>query len=81
MNTENNEQFKLRDLEILAWFGIPAWTFYHVFTKYGVEYLRENPTMGLIFFYALFPVMFAFILKFIYNEFPVAALIKAILKK
>lgn len=77
---ENNQEFKLRDLEILAWFAIPAWTFYYVMTKYGMEYLQANPTFGLVFFYASFPVMFAFLMKFIYDEFPVGAAIVAIAK-
>ncbi len=78
---EKKEEFKIRDLEILAWFGIPLWTFYHVFSKYGMEYLKENPSFGLIFFYSSFPVLFAFTMKFIYDEFPLAAVIKAILRK
>ena len=78
---EKKEEFKIRDLEILAWFGIPLWTFYHVLTTYGVNFLRENPSMGLVFFYASFPVIFAFTMKFIYNEFPLGAVFKAITKK
>jgi|APLak6261663012_1056037.scaffolds.fasta_scaffold16827_2 hypothetical protein len=78
---EEKNDFRLRDLEILAWFLIPAWTFYYILNKYGIEYLQEHPTFGLIFFYASFPVMFAFLMKFIYDEFPFGAIFKAIFDK
>lgn len=78
---EEKKEIKLRDLEILAWFMIPGWTFYHVFSRYGMEFLRENPTFGLVIFYSSFPVMFAFLMKFIYDEFPIGAIYKAITSK
>lgn len=78
---EKIEQLKIKDLEIALWLLIPIWTSYHVLSKYGVDYLKANPTFSLVIFYASFPVMFAFLMKFIYDEFPLGAIYKAITTK
>lgn len=75
---QSKKSFSVKDLEIILWILIPASIIVYSVTKFGKGYLIENPEFILQFFYACFPVLFAVMMKFIVNDYPIAAIINSL---
>ncbi len=81
MNTiKEKKSFGFRNIEIVFWVLIPVSMIIYSFSKYGIDYMKENPEFIIQFFYGAFPTFFAVMSKFIYNDYPVSAIIESFKK-
>ena len=83
MNTMEQQKSNsaLKNIELLIWMLAPIFFVIYGMTKYGFVYIVENPEFIVQFFYAMFPLLFAGMIKMVCDNYPIAALVQAIKNK